>query len=128
MKTEHCPVDQASQKYWSRRLCDQYHRRPKRKRAVRLPAAEKMRVTGEGDKVTIHLPRSAVAANMQENSSAFEGWSLALHHWCGVDVTLQWQQPRIPDPDAESDLKVKDRNERHYQRFLYRVKCFKMPV
>jgi hypothetical protein len=79
-----------------------------------------MQVTGDGDHAVITLRPDAIIGNMQENASAFEAWSLALHHWCGAHVSLFWQPP-IHDPDP----KVAVKNERHHQRFLYRVERFR---
>src|SRR5712671_1136180 len=82
---------------WSRRLSAAYAKSGREPhRPVRLPATETMQVTGEDNRAVINLRPGAITGNMQENASAFEAWSLALHHWCGAHVTLHWQPP-IPD-------------------------------
>ena len=103
---------------WSKRLNAAYNgREAVRNRDVRLPASGPMTVSGEGRNVTITLRPDAVVRNMQENSAAFEGWSVALKRWCDVaTVTLQWEPP--------SDAKFGQKHGRHYQRFLYRVARF----
>lgn len=90
-------------------------------RPVRLPADGPIRVTGEGDHVIVELRADAVHRNMQENTAAFEGWCLALRYWCNAErITLKWQPP-VPPADPMSALTVE---QRHYQRFLYRVERF----
>jgi hypothetical protein len=49
-----------------------------------------------------------VSENMQVDDAAFEGWALALQAWLGCRVKLAWEPP--PNKD-----------DKHYQRFLYRV-------
>jgi len=105
---------------WNHRLRAAYARSARTNRPVRLPSDETIRITGEGDQAFIDMRPRAIVANMQENGSAFEGWSLALKYWCGADVTLRWEPP-VPN----SDPSVAAQSERHYQRFLYRVERFK---
>ena len=86
------------------------------KRPVRLPADGAMSVSGEANHAVIALTSDAIVRNMQSNAAAFEGWSLALRQWCGAEkVTLSWQAP-VPQHDPKEN--------RHYQRFLYRVERF----
>jgi hypothetical protein len=103
---------------WNKRLYDAYDSgRKGRRRPVRLPASGAMSASGEGDNVTISLRADAVVQNMQDNNAAFEGWSLALKRWCKVDsVRLQWEPP--------ADTDVGQIQNRHYERFLYRVARF----
>lgn len=106
---------------WNQRLKEAYKKSGvKPQRPVRLPAEGAMGVIGKGDHAVIELRADAVVLNMQENASAFEGWSLALRYWCGAEtVSLRWQLP-VPHEVIE----VQKRQERHYQRFLYRVERF----
>lgn len=103
---------------WSQRLNEAYNgREGVCQRSVRLPASGPMTVSGEGRSVTITLRADTVVRNMQENSAAFEGWSLALRRWCEVEkVTLQWDFPGC--------CEFGELQKRHYQRFLYRVAQF----
>lgn len=83
-------------------------------RGVDLPARKGLTVSGNKTHATLTVSKSAVGANMQNASSAIEGWALALMAWVGVArVTLDWEQPEgsgVNDP--------------HFQRFLYRVTRF----
>jgi len=85
---------------------------------VKLPANGRIAINGYGQNVTIILQPDAVIRNMQDNSTAFEGWSLGLKRWCKVEsITLRWNIP--------SDLEIGQSHRRHYERFLYRVAQFK---
>lgn len=89
-------------------------------RRVRLPGRQRdgrwpMRVVGNGNAARVELSSDAVVRNMQTSASAFEGWSLALHRWCEVNVELHWEPPHV---SASAN------DEAHYQRFLYRVDRF----
>jgi hypothetical protein len=82
------------------------------RRNVRLPSDRQMRICGDLACATIHLSQSAVLDNMQSDAAAFEGWSLVLLTWCGVQhIEIDWDAPADP------------RNG-HYQRFLYRLGHF----
>ena len=96
---------------WSRRLSDGYRAATGEKRAVRLPSAAAFAVSGARGDAHVHLPASAVSGNMQSNAGAFDSWCLALHRWCGAQVSLSWEAPR-------SDANL------HYERFLYRLQRF----
>jgi len=85
----------------------------KPRRSIRLPNG--ISFVGEGQEVQLSLSAEGVTANMQSNAAAFEGWSLALRRWCGVEAVLQWAPP---PPDATLSQR------RHYQRFLYRAARF----
>ena len=85
----------------------------KPRRSIRLPNG--ISFVGEDEEVQLSLSAEGVTANMQDNAAAFEGWCLALHRWCKVEVVLQWTAP--PQTTTESQ-------KRHYQRFLYRAARF----
>ncbi|HBG62030.1 MAG: hypothetical protein A2Y03_06525 [Omnitrophica WOR_2 bacterium GWF2_38_59] len=57
--------------------------------------------------------KPSVTANMQSDASAFEGWALVLKASIVElkKLTLTWDEPL-------------DKNDKHYQRFLYRVEKF----
>ncbi|MCK8826605.1 hypothetical protein MWH25_02425 [Natroniella acetigena] len=60
----------------------------------------------------IKMSEDSVKANMQENEAAFEGWAICIKRWLGLEkVELSWEAP-------------KQEENKHYQRFLYRVKNF----
>jgi hypothetical protein len=71
----------------------------------------------ENNHVITIIMRDRMSKNMQDDSAAFEGWSLCLKACLNEEVReccLRWNQP------AELD----DAKKLHYQRFLYRVKRF----
>lgn len=81
-------------------------------RNIRLPAEAGMRFGGDIACATLFMSAAAVQANMQDDAAAFEGWAIVLMAWCGVRrVVIDWAEP------AES-------GDRHYQRFLYRLRHF----
>lgn len=62
--------------------------------------------------IKLYLPADSVIGNMQDDKSAFEGWSVIAKRWCGISsVEMEWEIPN-------------DLNNGHYQRFLFRVKEF----
>ncbi|WP_270933472.1 hypothetical protein [Falsiroseomonas oryzae] len=85
-------------------------------KGVKLPAERTLRVDGERHRPTLTLSAAGVAANMQTNAAAFEGWALALMAWLGAGgVRIAWEPPqRDAGPVAL----------RHYRRFLYRLVRF----
>lgn len=100
---------------WSAILARNYAEATGAKRNVRLPSDRHIRVEGDVEGVTLSLSLTAVTANMQSDSAAFEAWALALKAWCGVrTIAVDWQAP--PPADTPS--------WRHYQRFLYRAQRF----
>jgi hypothetical protein len=61
--------------------------------------------------VDVRLDTRAVTGNMQQSSSAFDAWCLALLAWnVTTRVRIDWVEPDPDDP--------------HYQRFLYRLERF----
>ena len=65
----------------------------------------------KGSEYVMRLPCEAISHNMQTNASAFEAWALALkvclsENSC-IRIAIQWC-PQDPE-------------DKHYQRFLYRV-------
>ncbi len=106
---------------WSKRLngCFNAGRGDADRRSVRLPAHPGLRFSGAGDVVQMHLSGAAVSGNMQTNAAAFESWALALHRWCGVGVTITWDEPV-----QTLESKASDSARGHYQRFLYRLANF----
>lgn len=100
-----------------RRLKAAYHElNSEVRRAVRLPQEGPIRIKENGDGILIHLTKEAVESNMQTNAAAFEGWSLIFKLWLHADhVTLTWDEL---GRDEENRL------NRHYARFLYRVRKF----
>lgn len=81
---------------------------------IKLPGS--IRFTIDDTLVQMHLASSCVRANMQANSSSFEGWALALMRWLPNEVDrveLSWDfDGNVHDP--------------HYQRFLFRVRHLKV--
>jgi hypothetical protein len=73
----------------------------------------------KGNVHTVHFSEQAVVANMQANQAAFEGWVLAIKALLGEggcqSVQISWESPG-------------NVNDRHYQRFLYRLIRFRQTV
>ena len=90
-----------------------------RKRVIKLPKSRDsepsdFKLSGNKERLRIHLSKNAVLKNMQDDAAAFEGWALALKAWrCVENVELDWEVP-----DSE------DKRFGHYRRFLYRVGAF----
>ena len=64
-----------------------------------------------------------VRNNMQDNSSAFEGWIFCIMNAIKniSEVILRWENPLYSN---SKDLNIKRRQQRHYNRFLLRVIWF----
>ena len=76
---------------------------------------------GDRNHVILTLSKSAVCANMQSNSAAFEAWLLALKIWGVIErATLRWERPEV---DSAKETAYTS-GWCHYQRFLYRVDFF----
>ena len=81
-------------------------------RNVRLPSEAGIRFGGDVACATLFMSAAAVQTNMQDDSAAFEGWSVVLMAWCGVQrILIDWDDPA-------------DVSNRHYQRYLYRLRHF----
>lgn len=80
------------------------------KRNLLVPCQISFTITGKT--VKIYMPLECLTSNMQDDSNAFEGWSVILKRWGGYsEVELEWENPN-------------EINNGHYQRFLFRVKEF----
>ena len=90
--------------YWQSRLRAQIPR-------CQLPADTQLVFEGDDREVTITILAAGADANMQSDSAAVEGWSLALMSLCDV----QRVRVRIPASTAKA---------RHYERLLYRLARF----
>ena len=82
-----------------------------RPNSIKLPRS--ITFTVRDTTVQMSLAASCVEANMQDNSSSFEGWALALKRW-------------LPDIEQVELAWTSGGSERdpHYQRFLFRVSQF----
>ena len=76
---------------------------------------EKIAFNENGDTFHIIMGRDGITENMQENSAAFEAWSLVAKAAGYKQVILS---ETIPTGDLERIKKL------HYNRFLYRASCF----
>ena len=64
------------------------------------------------DKVcNIHMTADTVCGNCQCDYAAFDGWALVLRAWLGCNISFSWDPPSSPTKSQE----------RHYQRFIYRL-------
>lgn len=89
--------------------------RDKKRRSIALPTENGMAFLEQDDTIHITIGEAGTIGNMQTNGSAFEAWALALHVWLKKRICIDWIPPTIPK---------KGRDQRHYQRFLYRMRRF----
>ncbi|MBR4487567.1 MAG: hypothetical protein IKO89_03285 [Bacteroidales bacterium] len=72
----------------------------------------------EDKTLTITMKEKGMIANMQTDASAFEGWAICLKAWLPEyisEVKIEGERPSV---------KEKSKEERHYNRFLYRLNKF----
>jgi hypothetical protein len=69
----------------------------------------------------LHIEGSAVRDNMQTDGSAFEGWLICIKSYLPEikNVELNWDLPLY-----SANTQVRQRQEKHYNRFLLRVFFF----
>ncbi len=81
-----------------------------KRRHIKIPSGINFSIAG--DTVKMNLSSSSVSSNMQRDDGAFEGWALVLKRWGHYQhVIISWDKP---------DLIA----NKHYQRFLFRLKHF----
>lgn len=71
--------------------------------------------------LNMHVNGKGVRDNMQTNGAAFEGWAICIKS-CMPEVNnvlLSWDVP-----EYSIDVKEKNRQTKHYNRFLWRVSFF----
>ena len=71
--------------------------------------------------LTMHINGKGVRDNMQTNGAAFEGWAICIKS-CMPEVNnvlLSWDLP-----EYSTNVKEKNRQAKHYNRFLWRVSFF----
>jgi hypothetical protein len=78
----------------------------------RFPASSEIEIGGTRERAKITMKEKGLNGNMQSDAAAFESWALALLLHCGVQAVQIGMDPRA------------DRKGPHYERFLYRLKCF----
>lgn len=81
---------------------------------VNLPTSYRYKLAGKD--LVLKLSENGLIGNMQDNSSAFESWSIILRHYLSDiigTVTIDW--------DVPSNL---GKGKLNYNRFLYRAKKF----
>ncbi|HEY3706281.1 MAG TPA: hypothetical protein VGL22_14555 [Terracidiphilus sp.] len=78
----------------------------------RFPANSEIEIGGTLEQAKITMKEKGLNGNMQSDAAAFESWALALLLHCGVQTVQIGMDPRA------------DRKGPHYERFLYRLKCF----
>ena len=82
---------------------------------VNLPTSYRYKLAGKD--LVLKLSENGLIGNMQDNSSAFESWSIILIHYLSdiiSTVIIDWDLPTNLD----------EKEEANYNRFLYRVKKF----
>lgn len=75
----------------------------------------------DGGVLRLKVSGKGVVANMQTDSSAFEGWAVCIKSWMKEveNVVIGWERPVY-----SIDPKEKNRQEKHYYRFLLRAAFF----
>lgn len=88
-------------------------------RRIRLPKAIEFKL--DGGELRLTVSGKGVVANMQDNGSAFEGWAICIKSRMKEveKVVVGWEQP-----DYSRDLKEKNRQQKHYNRFRLRAAFF----
>ena len=88
-------------------------------RRIRLPKAIEFKL--DGGELRLTVSGKGVVANMQDNGSAFEGWAICIKSRMKEveKVVVGWEQPNY-----SQDLKEKNRQEKHYNRFRLRAAFF----
>lgn len=86
---------------------------------VRLPKAIEFKL--DGGELRLTVSGKGVVANMQDNGSAFEGWAICIKSRMKEveKVVVGWERPGY-----SRDLKEKNRQQKHYNRFLLRAAFF----
>ena len=72
--------------------------------------------------LSIHVKGNGVRDNMQTDGSAFEGWAICLRACLPKEiekVELGWERPKY-----SSNKEEKNRQEKHYNRFVMRASLF----
>ena len=75
----------------------------------------------EGNRLFVNIVAKGVTANMQTDSSAFEGWIICLMACLSneiCDVVLSWEIPVFDEGEKDNTLK------QHYNRFVFRAMMF----
>ena len=83
---------------------------------LRLPSG--MGFSIENKVLTITMEEKGLTANMQTDASAFEGWAICLKAWLPDDIS------KVKIEGERPSVKEKSKEERHYNRFLYRLNKF----
>lgn len=86
-------------------------------KGIKFP--ESLAISSTDNVIMVKIDREAVIKNMQDDSSAFEGWILCVKaafdgYGENYRFVLDWDSPDI----------IKDTHKQHYQRFLYRAYKF----
>lgn len=75
----------------------------------------------KGNRLFVNIVAKGVTANMQTDSSAFEGWIICLKACLSneiCDVVLSWEIPVFDEDEKDKTLK------QHYNRFVFRAMMF----
>ena len=83
---------------------------------LRLPSG--MGFSIEDKVLTIRMEENGLTSNMQTDTSAFEGWAICLKAWLPEYIS------EVKIEGGRPSVKEKSKEERHYNRFLYRLNKF----
>ena len=83
---------------------------------IKFPSQIQFSITGST--LDMHINGKGVRDNMQTNGSAFEGWAICIKSCMPEikNVLLSWDTPEYSSNDKEKNRQIK-----HYNRFLFRV-------
>jgi len=85
---------------------------------VNFPKDIDFNINPERKELVITMTENGICSNMQTDSSAFEGWAICLKTWLPEFVNDVVINGKIP----------KNKNNLHYNRFLYRLKNSLIPI
>ncbi|MBR4689286.1 MAG: hypothetical protein IKO90_02365 [Bacteroidales bacterium] len=90
---------------------------------AKLPKYYKYFVDKEKKILTLTVLKDGLVANMQNNDSAFESWAIILKFYVPYvnEVVIDWE---TIDWMAYEDETRKDKEKKHYNRFMYRLTKF----
>lgn len=83
---------------------------------LRLPSGMDFNI--QNKVLTIGMKEKGLTANMQTDDSAFEGWAICLKAWLPEYIS------KVKIEGERPSVKEKSKEERHYNRFLYRLSKF----
>ncbi|MCF0218278.1 MAG: hypothetical protein HUK14_00715 [Muribaculaceae bacterium] len=89
-----------------------------------LPQGVKFNIANN-NVLTITMTLDGMTSNMQEDSAAFEGWSVCLYNYLKKEIKIKLTtDAQIEDIKALSEIDNRNPKALHFKRFLYRLQKF----